>query len=143
MRLGLGTLIGSDADPTKNDYEFQFLTGQGLPFALRNEEKTETEENVAWSSSDTSDASKRMGSLEIPVWDKEKHCFISSNYTISELTDDIKGKIKDNNTGTGKYSTLLELENALVNDDDYAAGENKYNIPQLKKYIDDNFYSQT
>ena len=38
---------------------------------------------------------------------------------------------------------MLELENALVNDDDYAAGENKYNIPQLKKYIDDNFYSQT
>ena len=46
---------------TKNDYEFQFKTGQGLPFALRNEEKTEAQENVAWSSSDTSEASKKNG----------------------------------------------------------------------------------
>ena len=41
-----------------------------------------------------------------------------------------------------KYSTLVELENALVNDDNYATGENKYNIPQLKKYVEDNFYSR-
>ena len=128
VRLGKGTLSTNTTDK----YSFEYDAGEDLPLALRAEEAVQsiTRDDIPLAATYFSD-------LEFPQWDGKRHCFVSSGYTADTYITKIHNIIKDGETGNGKYSSLLELEKAIVDGVNFdSQKDTRYNIPLLKQYVD-------